>query len=91
MTTVSIDTPPAGRRLDDAATGRECRVVAVEPAAGGDPQWPQRLGEIGVLPGEHVTVTRRALWGGDPLVVRVGESTFALRRAEAACIRIEPL
>jgi ferrous iron transport protein A len=35
-------------------------------------------------------VAARAVPGGDPLVVRVGNSTFALRRAEAACIRLEP-
>jgi ferrous iron transport protein A len=28
--------------------------------------------------------------GGDPLVVRIGVSTFALRRAEAACVRVAP-
>jgi len=37
-----------------------------------------------------VMVTARGVSGGDPLVVRVGNSTFALRRAEAACIRLEP-
>ena len=26
--------------------------------------------------------------GGDPLVVRVGASTYALRRAEAACVQV---
>ena len=30
----------------------------------------------------------RGLPGGDPLVVRIGQSTFALRRAEAACVRV---
>jgi ferrous iron transport protein A len=33
-------------------------------------------------------VMNRALPGGDPLVVRVGNSTFALRRVEAACIHV---
>jgi hypothetical protein len=29
------------------------------------------------------------MWlGGDPLVVRIGGSTFALRRAEAAAVRV---
>jgi ferrous iron transport protein A len=87
MTTASTK----AHRLDGAATGRECRVVAVDAMPAGAPEWPQRLGEIGFLPGEHVTVTHRALWGGDPLVVRVGESTFALRRAEAACVQVEPV
>ncbi len=49
----------------------------------------RQLEEIGFLPGEQVSVMTRALPGGDPLVVRVGMSTFALRRAEASCIEIE--
>jgi ferrous iron transport protein A len=51
--------------------------------------WAAWLEEIGFLPGERVSVTVRGLPGGDPLVVRVGSSTFALRRAEAACVRLE--
>jgi ferrous iron transport protein A len=31
----------------------------------------------------------RAALGGDPLVVRVAQSTFALRRAEAACVHLK--
>ena len=49
----------------------------------------RQLEEIGFLPGEQVSVMSRAFPGGDPLVVRVGLSTFALRRAEAACIEIQ--
>ncbi|NDC61517.1 MAG: ferrous iron transport protein A [Betaproteobacteria bacterium] len=48
----------------------------------------RQLEEIGFLPGELVTVMRRAMPGGDPMVVRVGLSTFALRGAEARCILI---
>lgn len=55
------------------------------------PEWALWLAEIGFIPGEPVTVLARARPGDDPLVVRVGDSTFALRRAEAACIEIEPL
>ena len=51
----------------------------------------RQLEEIGFLPGEQVSVMTRAMPGGDPLVVRVGMSTFALRRAEARCIEIEPV
>jgi ferrous iron transport protein A len=52
--------------------------------------WPQRLEEIGFLPGERVVVLRRGVPGGDPLAVRVGHSTFALRKSEAACVRVRP-
>ena len=54
------------------------------------PEWTSWLEEIGFLPGEAVCVMARGLPGGDPLVVRIGQSTFALRRAEAECIDISP-
>lgn len=52
--------------------------------------WPQRLEELGFLPGERVMVMARAFPGGDPLSVRVGHSTFALRRSEARCVQVRP-
>jgi ferrous iron transport protein A len=52
------------------------------------PEWARWLEEIGFIPGERVTLLARGLLGGDPLVVRVGTSTFALRLAEAACILV---
>jgi ferrous iron transport protein A len=83
--------PPRGpMALDGARTGQECRVVAVH-APDAVPDWARWLGEIGFLPGERVTVTTRSPWGGDPMVVRVGQSGFALRRAEAACVQVESL
>jgi len=57
-----------------------------------DPRAPERarqLEEIGFYPGERVMVMTRGIPGGDPLVVRIGQSTFALRGAEAACIQVE--
>ncbi len=50
--------------------------------------WAVWLAEIGFLPGEQVRVIARGAPGGDPLVVRIGDSTFALRRAEAACVQV---
>ena len=50
----------------------------------------QQLEDLGFTAGEPVSVRRRAAFGGDPLVVRVGDSTYALRRAEAACVRLVP-
>ena len=47
-----------------------------------------RLLEIGFLPGEPVRVIARGLPGGDPLAVRVGHTTFALRRHEASMILV---
>jgi len=66
-------------------------VVRTVTAPATAPEWAQWLDEIGFFPGERVMVMARGIPGGDPLVVRVGNSTFALRRAEAACIALEPL
>jgi len=82
-------TPAGAPTLDALPTGVPAVVLAVDAPATA-PEWAQWLDEIGFFPGEHVMVMARGLPGGDPLVVRVGNSTFALRRAEAACIRLEP-
>jgi ferrous iron transport protein A len=79
-------TPPA-RTLDLAAIGEALTVQHVEAPAGA-PEWARWLEEIGFIAGESVTLMARGLPGGDPLVVRIGQSTFALRRAEAACVRV---
>lgn len=55
---------------------------------GCDPAWEGWLAEIGFVTGEPGQVMARGIPGGDPLAVRIGLSTFALRRAEAACIRV---
>ncbi|MCB1995157.1 MAG: ferrous iron transport protein A [Burkholderiaceae bacterium] len=74
--------------LDQLADGVSASVRAVRsPAMAVD--WGRWLAEIGFLPGEAVTLLSRARPGGDPLVVRVGQSTFALRRAEAACVTVD--
>lgn len=74
-------------RLDQAPLGRTFTVHHVDA----DPHVPERarqLEEIGFFPGEQVMVMTRGFPGGDPLVVRIGQSTFALRGAEAACVRV---
>jgi ferrous iron transport protein A len=73
--------------LDLASIGDALTVQHVEPPHGA-PEWARWLEEIGFIVGESVMLMARGLPGGDPLVVRVGQSTFALRRAEAACIRV---
>ena len=73
--------------LDHASIGQALTVCRVQaPIAA--PEWARWLEEIGFVAGEQVTLMARALPGGDPLVVRVGQSTFALRRAEAACVEV---
>lgn len=81
--------PPAASTLDALPIGQPAVVQAVTPPAAA-PEWGPWLDEIGFFPGERVMVMARGLPGADPLVVRVGNSTFALRRAEAACVHLEP-
>lgn len=68
--------------LGEAAIVREVRAPAEAP------EWAQWLEEIGFIAGERVTLMTRGMPGGDPLVVRIGLSTFALRKAEAACVHV---
>lgn len=51
----------------------------------------RRLKELGFVGGEAVTVLHKAYFGGDPLAVKVGNSTFALRRYEADMIKVTPV
>ena len=47
-----------------------------------------RLRELGFVDGEDVRVVARGPVGGEPLLVQIGFTRFALRRSEAARIRI---
>lgn len=75
--------------LDQAAIGEVLTVVRVE-APERLPEWSRWLAEIGFDAGEQVRLMAKAVPGGDPMVVRVGQSTFALRCAEAACVSVVP-
>ena len=48
----------------------------------------RRLVELGFVPGAEVEVVAVMWPGRDPLAVRVGGSTFALRRREAQQVRV---
>lgn len=48
----------------------------------------RRLMELGFVPGERVQVLRRIFFGRGPLAVRVGTSTFAMRKLESSLIEV---
>ncbi|KRG72858.1 iron transporter [Stenotrophomonas chelatiphaga] len=48
----------------------------------------RRLRELGFVKGESVRLVARGPIGGEPLLVQVGFTRFALRRSEAARIQI---
>ena len=75
--------------LADLPDGADATVASVQ--AGGsalDERHLRRLGELGFLPGEPVQVLRRGPGGREPLAVRVGDTLFALRLAEARCVLV---
>jgi len=85
----NTETGISGATLDLALIGHALTVRQVQ-APHAAPEWARWLEEIGFIVGERVMLMTRGLPGGDPLVVRIGQSTFALRRAEAACVRVAP-
>jgi ferrous iron transport protein A len=77
--------------LADLPRGTIARVVSVYAADAAAPEeLARRLAELGFLPGEAVRVVARGLLAREPIAVRIGTGTFALRLFEAACIRVRP-
>ncbi|GAB1407819.1 FeoA family protein [Thermomonas brevis] len=64
-------------------------VDAVEDRAANDPV-ARRLRELGFVGGEEVRILAAGPFGAEPLLVQVGFTRFALRRAEAARVRLRP-
>ncbi len=91
MTSTSRHRPSGPLTLNELPLRGEGRIrrLSARPERGGQ-DLPQRLAELGFLPGERVRVLARALFG-DPIAVRLGSGTFALRRFEAACIELDPI
>ena len=81
---VSDSSVARNRSLDQLGRGERGYVVGV---TAGD-ELSRRLLEIGFFPGAEVEVLASMWPGEDPLAVRVGGSTFALRRREAALVQI---
>ncbi|WP_338767834.1 FeoA family protein [Massilia sp. METH4] len=85
---------PSLINLDALATGKSGTVVRVSPGNPVDTEdgadLARRLMELGFVPGEKIRLLKRGMPGGEPLAIRVGNSTFALRRFEAALIAVQP-
>ena len=50
----------------------------------------RRLRELGFVSGERVEVMAAGPFSAEPLLVQIGYTRFALRRAEAARVRVVP-
>lgn len=83
-------------KLVDLPRDVRARVVTVHDAAAHDGGTDRsadvvarRLRELGFVSGEPVRVSGHGPFGRDPLLVRIGTSSFALRRSEAARVEVE--
>jgi Fe2+ transport system protein FeoA len=80
---------PTTMRLDDLPMGPWANVVEVTvPTDGVDRDLVLRLVELGFVPGERVRVVAIGQPGREPVAVRLGGTTFALRRHEASFILV---
>jgi ferrous iron transport protein A len=69
--------------------GTTARVVGVGSIASVLSALERRLLEFGFVNGEQVEILAEARPGRDPFVVRVGNTTLALRRREAQSVWVE--
>jgi ferrous iron transport protein A len=85
---------PSGLTLDPGC----CSLSALPPGtrgtvlgvgAGGNGTTQRRLLELGFIAGENVEILTEARPGRDPFVVRIGTTTFALRRREVQSVWVE--
>ena len=85
-----MNAPAATRTLSELASGVAAIVVRINDRASAqvDTGMTARLGELGFLPGERVSVLRRGPGGREPLAVQVGDTVFALRKVEADCVLV---
>jgi len=74
-------------RLNQLQRRRSAIIEAVEDNTPNDPV-ARRLRELGFVAGEDVVVVAAGPLGADPLLVQVGFTRFALRRSEAARVRL---
>ena len=79
-------------RLDECRKGAQVRIVDLQPQSlfgAQDERVTLRLKELGFLPGALLKIIGFGLLGSDPLAVQVNGTKFALRRTEAAKVRVE--
>jgi ferrous iron transport protein A len=78
--------------LGEAPLGFRGRIIAldVDHAGAGLPaeELERRLIELGFVEGAAVELLHQGLFGGDPIAVRVADTTIALRRREAMAVRV---
>jgi ferrous iron transport protein A len=79
------------RRGESALVAGLAEVAGFDDGRGSAAILLARLRDLGFVAGAQCEIIARMWPAGDPLVVRIGGSTFALRRAEAAAVRVTRL
>lgn len=79
------------RRGESGLVAGLAEVAGFDDGQGSSAVLLARLRDLGFVAGARCEVIARMWPAADPLVVRVGGSTFALRRAEAAAVRVTRL
>ncbi|WP_454831360.1 FeoA family protein [Pseudoxanthomonas wuyuanensis] len=70
--------------------GRTPAIVESVQDHGPNDAIARRLRELGFVNGEEVQIVAKGPMGAEPLLVQVGFTRFALRRSEAARVRLRP-
>ena len=75
--------------LDGFDSGRSARIIGVDWASLADDE-AKRLKALGVDEGAEVAIVHRGVFGTrDPIALRLGNMTIAIRRAHAHAISVE--
>jgi ferrous iron transport protein A len=74
--------------LNELRPGESAVVLGVDDAEPRD-ALARRLRDLGFVAGEPVELVTRGAFGGEPLLVAIGGTRFALRIGEAARVRVE--
>ena len=69
--------------LDEVRENLSLRVIGLQ----GEEWLTGRLRELGFIPGQRLELQMRLI-AGEPLIVRVAGTRFALRREEARCLLV---
>src|SRR5262245_7656023 len=84
-----VSLSPDSTSLATLTPGMVGAVLGVGNKSGSFSSTERRLIELGFISGERIEVLAQARPGGDPFVVRVGTTTFALRRREVETVWVE--
>lgn len=79
--------PLPGPTLANARRGTRAVVARIAHSSHDDP-IARRLEALGFVAGEPLRVVATGAFGGEPIVVQIGTTRFALRRGEAARVQL---